>query len=190
MNATVTQPLMTTEELLVLPDDGTERWLIRGRLREKPMTVRNRHHSRIAMRIGQLIGDWIDRQPAPRGEVFGVEVGCRLTRNPDTTVGIDVAYLAPELAARETDDTTLIDGPPTLAVEVLSPTDTQEDIHEKINVYLRAGVPLVWVVSPFDETVTVYRPGAKPVLFNSSQELDAGPQLPGFRAAVKKLFGR
>ena len=28
-------PLMTTEELLAMPDDGVERWLIRGELREK-----------------------------------------------------------------------------------------------------------------------------------------------------------
>jgi hypothetical protein len=38
---------MTTEELLALPPGGVERWLIRGKLRQKPMTIRNRWHSRI-----------------------------------------------------------------------------------------------------------------------------------------------
>ncbi|HZU37567.1 MAG TPA: hypothetical protein VFA18_16725 [Gemmataceae bacterium] len=33
-------PLMTAEEMLALPLDGMERWLIRGQLREKPMTHR------------------------------------------------------------------------------------------------------------------------------------------------------
>jgi hypothetical protein len=47
MSAVVDAPLMTTEQLLALPRNGTERWLIQGQLREKPMTVRNRVHSRI-----------------------------------------------------------------------------------------------------------------------------------------------
>ena len=63
--------LMTTEELLALPDDGVERWLIRGELREKhpppegpPMTVRNRFHSRVMMLVRHLLlfhgkGPWI-----------------------------------------------------------------------------------------------------------------------------------
>jgi hypothetical protein len=45
-SAILTEP-MTTEDLLDLPDDGTERWLLRGELREKPRTVRNRWHSKV-----------------------------------------------------------------------------------------------------------------------------------------------
>src|SRR4051794_7733229 len=99
---------MTTEKLLALPDDGVERWLIRGQLREKlpaadlrehPRTIRNRWHSRIEMRLGQLLGNWLDQQPKPRGEIYGGEVGVRMRRNPDTTVGCDVVYVAAELAS-------------------------------------------------------------------------------------------
>ncbi len=61
MNAPVTAPLMTSEEFLALPDNGMERWLIRGQLREKPLTVRNREHSRILARISQLLGVWMGR---------------------------------------------------------------------------------------------------------------------------------
>ena len=43
--------LMTTEELLALPEDDVERWLIDGELRERPMTVRNRFHSRVMVRV-------------------------------------------------------------------------------------------------------------------------------------------
>ena len=52
MNAPLTLPTVTTEQLLAMPDDGMERWLIRGELREKPMTVRNRFHSRALIRVG------------------------------------------------------------------------------------------------------------------------------------------
>ena len=35
MSAAAVPKLMTVEEFLALPDDGVERWLIRGELREK-----------------------------------------------------------------------------------------------------------------------------------------------------------
>jgi Uma2 family endonuclease len=181
---------MTTEELLALPDDGVERWLIQGQLREKPMTVRNRWHSRILIRLGQLLSEWLDRQPEPRGELLGGEAGCRLRRNPDTTVGVDLIYISAELAAREPTDTTLIDGVPILAVEILSPSDKEEETNEKVDDYLSAGVALVWIVDPHDRTVLVYRPGVEPELFNVRQELSGEPHLPGFRVPVAHIFAR
>ncbi len=41
--------LMTAEEFLALPDDGKERWLVRGEVfpREPSMTMRNRTPARI-----------------------------------------------------------------------------------------------------------------------------------------------
>lgn len=198
MNTATTAPrLMTSEELLVMPDDGVDRWLIRGQLREaRPevrgalMTVRNGWHSRTMARIARWLDAWVDEQPQPRGMVLCGEVGCRLRRDPETTVGIDVTYLGPELAAQEPEDTRLIDGVPVLAVEILSPSDTVEDINEKIDEYLAAGVALVWVVDPHDQTVMVYRPGQPPTMVNNTQELSGEPHLPGFRVPVARLFAR
>src|SRR5436305_9415412 len=108
MAATTASSAMTTEELLALPQNGVERWLIRGRLRERPMTVRNRWHSRIMTRVAKFLDNWLDGQPEPRGSVLCGEAGVRLRRNPDTTVGVDVVYVSPELAAQQSDETTLI----------------------------------------------------------------------------------
>lgn len=187
---TVTTPsrMWTTEELLALPENGTERWLIRGRLREKAMTIRNRWHSRAIARLSYLLQCWLDGQPPPRGAVLAGEAGCRLRRDPDTTVGIDVVYVGPELAAQEPSDTRLIDGVPILAVEVLSPSDTQEEIDEKLDSYLQAGVALVWVVDPHDRTVLIYQRGMAPILANETQELCGDPHLPGFRVPVRRIF--
>lgn len=187
------QRLMTTEEFLALPDDGVERWLINGVLREKRgelMTVRNRHHCRLTARIAQLLGVWLDQQPQPRGEVFDGEVGCRLPPDPDSVVGIDVVYVTAEVLANQPADTTLIEGVPTLAVEVLSPNDTVEETSEKVETYLKAGVPLTWVVHPRFRTVTVHRPGHEPELFNVQQELAGEPHLPGLRLRVEAIFSR
>jgi Uma2 family endonuclease len=180
--------LMTAEEFLALPDNGMERSLIRGELREKPMTVRNRFHSRIMARISTVLNNWLDHQSEPRGMVLCGEAGCRLRHDPETIVGIDVMYISAEVAARQAAETTLIDGVPVLVVEILSPNDTEEQTNEKMDDYLAAGVTLVWVIDPHDRTVLVYQPGAEPTLFNIRQELSGEPHLPGFCVPVARLF--
>ncbi len=180
--------LLTTEELLAMPDDGFERDLIRGELREKPVTRRGRRHSRSMVRIGHLLECWWERLPEPRGEVVVGEAGFRLWRNPDTTVGIDVAYVSAEVASRTPESVWLYDGPPVLAVEILSPSDKQEEIDEKVEVYLESGVKVVWIVNPRQKTILVYRAGKRPELFNDEQELTGDPELPGFKVAVAEIF--
>jgi len=179
---------MTTEELLALPEDGTDRWLIAGELRERPMTRRNRFHSRAMIRVGRFLDCWLDEQPEPRGQVLVGEAGVILGHDPDTTVGIDVTYISAEVLVRQTEESTLVDGIPTLVVEILSPNDTIEDVNAKIDVYLAARVPLIWIIDPCRRTVTVYQPDGVPKLFTIRDELSAEPHLPGFRVPVARLF--
>jgi Uma2 family endonuclease len=188
VSAVAPSPVMTLEQMLALPDDGMERELIRGQLRERPMTMRNRRHSRIEARMAKVLDNWLDTQPEPRGEVVSGEAGFRLSADPDSGVGIDVAYVSAEVVAA-TPEAAFFEGPPVLAVEILSPSDRQEEIDDKVALYLETGVLLVWVVNPRFRTVCVYRPGAAPELFNETHELTAEPHLPGFRVAVAKLFG-
>jgi len=44
---------------------------------------------------------------------------------------------------------------PLLAVEILSPSQATEDLIEKADVYLKAGICSVWIVQPFAHTVSV-----------------------------------
>lgn len=186
----VAPQLMTTEELEAIPDDGRERWLIDGELREGGMTRRNRGHSRVESKIAQLLLNWSEARPAPRGEVLSGEAGLRLARNPDTTVGVDVAYISSETSRANSDDEGFVDGVPVLAVEILSPSDEHKDIREKIETYLRHGTKLVWIVDPAFQTVTVYRADGPPTLYNNAQHIEAEPHLPGFKVAVSEIFAR
>jgi len=179
--------LMTVEEFLALPEDGIHRELIRGQVREFGMTVRNRFHSRVEANVVQHLKNWLDGRPAPRGEILCGEVGFRLKGTPDSAVGIDVAYASAELVAATGDRQKIFDGPPVLAVEVLSPSDTHEEIVAMIDLYLEAGV-IVWEVDPGLRTIRVHRPGHEPEMFNAAQELSGESYLPGFRVAVARLF--
>lgn len=192
--ATATPPaekVWTTEALLALPDDGIERWIVNGKLVEVGMTIRNKYHTRVQSRVSYLLEAWLEAQPSPRGTIHAGEAGVRLRKNPDLTVGIDLVYLAPDVSARVMADesTTIIDAVPTLAVEILSPSDTLESIEGKANTYRVAGIPLVWEINPYRRIVTVFRPGQQNQTLQEGQELDGGPELPGFRVPVARLLG-
>jgi Uma2 family endonuclease len=186
-------PRQTTKDLLALPDDGVERWLVNGTIEEVGLTIRNKHHTGVESEVVYYLQAWLKQHPAPRGKVYSGEVGVILRETPELTVGIDVVYLNAEQATANDavgdDETTILIAPITLATEVLSPTDTIEGIHRKLDWYAECGVPLVWVLNPYQRTVTVYRPGSPPQLRNDQDELDGGAELPGFRVPVARLFG-
>lgn len=184
--STVT-PTMTTRELLALPDDGTERELIRGELREREMTRRNRRHAATESQIVFALLSWL-KQTKFAADVLSGEVGSILAQDPDTTVGIDVALFSRDVLRQQTDESRLVVGVPILAVEILSPNDKHEEVREKIVEYLRTGVRVVWEVDPDFHTVRVHQNRQEPVMFNREQKLVGGDDLPGFSVPVAELF--
>src|SRR6185503_8364409 len=104
---------MTVEELLAMPDDGVERWLIRGELRENresDMNRRNPDHSGTMANIAAILRDWMRKQSVPRGRVYAGDVTFKLRPDRDTLVGIDVAYISPDLRAKTPKGRRLIEG--------------------------------------------------------------------------------
>lgn len=183
--------LMTVDEFLALPqDDGIERLLINGQLWEYPMPERNRYHSRTMTRVARFLDVWLDTQPEPRGEVLTGDAGVRLGADSDTSFGVDVMYVSPEVMAAQTGSkSTIVVGVPDLAVEILSPGEVWERHQNKIDAYLAARVKLVWVLDPRRKTVTAYRPDADPALVAGRQPVTAPDVLPGFSVPAADLFG-
>ena len=185
---------MTTEEFDALPEDeDVERWIIDGRLYEhradeRDMTRRSFPHSRTEANIAYCLKHWIKQQPTAPGLVVSGEAGFRLRREPVTNVGIDVAYVTAEQVATTPPNASVIEGPPVLAVEILSPSDQYNEVTNKIEGYLGAGVLLVWRVEPQLRLITVFRPDLPTKSFSPGDELTAEPHLPGFRVAVSEIF--
>ena len=79
---------------------------------------------------------------------------------------------------------------PDLAVEVVSPNDLFEDVLAKMREYFQVGVRQVWIVVPVEKQVYVYSSPKDPRVLDSSDELDGGMLLPGFRLPLATLFTR
>ncbi len=77
---------------------------------------------------------------------------------------------------------------PDLAVEVLSASNTVNEMERKIREYFESGARLVWLVDPRTRTVTVYTSPEQFTVLDTSQTLDGGDVLPGFRISVAALF--
>ncbi len=192
MNAIAEPPkkLWTSEELFALrPNRKIDRWLFRGELRESKMTKRNPSHTRTAVWTTRLLANWLIEQPAPRGELHAGEAYFRLRRDPETNVGIDIALASPNQRVKTTKKASYVDGPPILAIEVLSPYDKVKDIREAIDEYLECGVQEVWIIDPYDETLKVYRPDTPLKVLTVSDTFADSPNLPDLRFNIPELFG-
>jgi len=76
---------------------------------------------------------------------------------------------------------------PDLAIEVLSPGNTELEMTRKIGNYLAAGTVL-WVADYGTKTVDVYVPGQPRKTLRVGDFLEGGDVLPGFRLAVANIF--
>ena len=59
---------------------------------------------------------------------------------------------------------------------------------EKIDLYLKNGSRMVWIVYPNTRVMTVYRQNNVVTLLRESDTLDGEDVLPGFQLPVEKLF--
>lgn len=121
------------------------------------------------------------------GRVTGAETGFQLSRDPDTVRAPDVGFVRAERVP-STPTRGFFQGPPDLAVEVLSPDDRASEVLAKVNDWLAAGCLAVWVVDPAKRAVSVYRKEGQAVTWGTADELSAGDLLPGFRLPIAEVF--
>jgi Uma2 family endonuclease len=80
---------------------------------------------------------------------------------------------------------------PDLAVEILSKSNTPEEIERKLGEYFLAGTRLAWVIDPDRRTAAVYLSADAPsATLTEEQSLDGGDVLPGFSLPLAELFAR
>ncbi len=78
--------------------------------------------------------------------------------------------------------------PPDLVVESVSPNDTAEDVISKAQVWLDAGVRLVWILYPMSRSVLVMRHGVQGTFLGENDDFDGFEVVPGFVLRVGEIF--
>lgn len=77
---------------------------------------------------------------------------------------------------------------PDIAIEVISPNDLDEEVQDKVDEYLAAGVKQVWLVRPKQQIITIYRSRTNIIAFPEESELLCEDLLPGFRCRLRDIF--
>ena len=178
-----TTKVYSAGELARMP--GDEPWeLWEGELREVPGAggIASGLASWIAALLWHFVG------PRQLGLVTGADGTYIILRDPDTVLVPDVAFVRRDRLPGRIAPDAYIPVPPDLAIEVRSPSDEPGEIAKKLNLYQRAGVPLVWWVESDRRTVVVHRLGEPAVEVGEADELDGGDVLPGFRLPVAGMF--
>ncbi len=176
------QKTMTVEEFeqyVNLPENADRRFeLIEGEIIEVPS---NPYSSGVASQFIIELG--IFARGKNLGYITGEQGGYMVT---GARLAPDVAFIS---RARQTELPTQGYNPiaPDLAIEVISPTDDDDDIDKKVKLYIKAGV-LLWVVYPKRREVEVFAPGRQKQIVGTEGELDGGDVLPGFRLPLAEVF--
>ena len=181
MSIMKTRPTATMDDLLNTPEDGRKYELVDGEILVTPAGMR---HSEIGVRISYLLTEIADRTGA--GKVYSADVGIILpngnVRSPD------VCFVRQEKLPDGKSPESFGEVIPDLAVEVLSPIDSMRQVADKIGEFLEFGVPIVWLVDPKSETVTVYRSLSDTEQLSKDDVINANPVLPEFSARVSQFF--
>lgn len=183
MAARQTTALMTAEDLLALPENDMQYELVEGELIE--MSPSSRLHSRDGQRIAARLAVFVEDNDL--GEVHGADGGFILRRNPDTVRSPDAAFVRKERLT-DLDEDGFLPLAPDLAVEVVSPSNTVNEMSLKVQEYLDAGTSIVWVVETLRRQVTVHTPDRNPRIYRDGETLDGGDVLPGFALSVTYIF--
>jgi len=182
MNAPLVERLLTVEEFETLADTkGCE--LIDGRLREKPMGAES---SEVAVALITLLRPFVLSQQL--GRVYGADCGYQLFPDKNRVRKPDASFVRQDRLPGGQTPPGDFRIRPDLAVEAGSPNDEAFEIEEKIDEYLRAGVPLVWVIFPNTQSVMIYRADGTAARVRSDGELSGETVVPGFRCKVADLF--
>ncbi len=178
-----TRPV-TADDLLNMPDDGRRYELIEGELRESSPS--GFEASAIGAIFVAEIGAFARR--GNLGAVTMADGGYVLDVGPHTVRAPDVAFIRADRLPPPEQRVGYPNVVPDLAVEVVSPNDTRQELADQVAFYLERGVSLVWTVWPRARTVVAHRRGQEPQTFFEGDVLTAEDLLPGFRLPVVDLF--
>ena len=167
---------MTLEEFLANDIEGYE--YIKGEL--VPMSSPSLGQAKVSAKITRYLQTYTSENQL--GDVY-VEAGFKVG---ERGMKPEVAFIS--TARLPEDESKGSPIPPDFAVEVVSPTDIQWRVTEKVQAYLDAGTQMVWVVESVMKTVTVYRSATDIKVCTANDTLTGEDVVPGFSCQVAQLF--
>lgn len=176
--------IWTDAEFMALNRDGHRYEIVNGELID--MGNSGAKHGYIAVILSAALFNCVSTQKL--GAMFDSSTAFKMKsgnkRSPD------ISFMAKErLQGLDDLPDGFLEGAPDLAVEILSPSNTVEEIDQKLVEYFDNGSRLVWVIHPRQKYVLVYRNAQEPDrLLKSNDSLDGEDIVPDFTLPIADLF--
>ena len=176
--------LLTAEEFAALHVVGARLELIQGELRVMPPAFTD--HGETVGALHAILGAYV--RTYSLGKMYGAETGFLVARSPDTIRTTDIAFIqrgrvTPEALAPNWNPVI-----PDLVVEVVASRDRAPEIAGKVEMWIEAGVKMVWVVYRIRRTVEVFQPHRQMLLVTEQEPLTGMDVIPGFFTPVAGIF--
>ncbi|MCC7363199.1 MAG: Uma2 family endonuclease [Dehalococcoidia bacterium] len=168
-------------EEMLLSKDGPQYELVGGELVER--TVGDESTETASWIIAALVA-YV--RPLNLGRVFTSELGIRIFEDETETRRADVSFLS--AARSRLRGYGYLRTPPELVVEVVSPSDKAAKLREKVDLWLRSGVRIVWVAYPDEHEIHVYRASGGASILTATDQVTGEDVIPGFASTVRELF--
>jgi Uma2 family endonuclease len=177
-------PGKATEQDLIRANDHSGRLfeLVEGTLVEK---APGHSESGVTLDLAYFLKAYL--RQSPLGYLTGPDGATRLI--PGLVRVPDIAYFAwTQLPKRERMTEPVAGIPPSLAVEVFSPSNTRKEMKRKLREYFLAGTKLVWYVDPKARTIQVFSSPESSVTLTESDTLAGADILPGLKVPIADIF--
>jgi len=140
--------VLTYEDYCELPNDRNRYEVLEGDLNVTP--AHNVKHQRVSSRIHLSLGHHVLGNRL--GEIYAAPIDVILA--PTTVVQPDLVFIGNDRRGIVTQRA--IEGPPTLVIEILSPSTSRTDRQTKAQLYAKHGVPHYWLIDPDQQSVEAY----------------------------------
>lgn len=162
-------------------DSGVE--LVNGVVTRLPMP--GLQHGEVCGNAYHIVREHV--KPQKLGRVFSNDSFVRTT--PTGVRGADVMFISyTTLPANIPTPVGAFTPPLELVVEVRSPSDSIPDMTNKANEYLNAGVQVVLILDPQNDTAAVHRLGELPQRFSNGDVVTLPEVSPNFAVPASKFF--
>ncbi len=172
----------TAEDLFAMPSDARYE-LVRGGLVE--MSPPGGEHGYVTGLLGGFATVFILEKQL--GFAFAAETGFIVSRDPDTVLAPDFAFITGSRMAGPVPKTYLT-VVPDLVLETRSPSVSAREVALKVERWILAGVQVVWDLDPDSRILAIHRPGQAPRFLRSDDTLKEEGLLPGFAFPLARIF--
>lgn len=166
-NRDLLMELTAQKELIIMPPAG-----MNSSWRENILSTR--------------LTNWAEKNGT--GIVYNAPAGYRL---PNGAIrGPDASWVRRERLAAFTKEELEKSGHfcPDFVAEVMSPTNTLEELQDKMAEYIANGVRLGWLIDRYEARVWIYRPGKTVECLENPTTISGDPVLPGFVFNVAEIW--